>query len=183
MNMIKKIKLNNKGFTLIELLAVIVILAIVMVVTIPSVIQSMNNARMTSFQNAADTVADWFQKQHDLATMGMADSEYYSWLNSNNCSAMSEGIYGTDNYFPAEQECTKLNANILEHAGISNAANNIDNGLVYYNKYKNKVCVRIYSKSDGQFATGANNNIHADSPGCNIDACYSIYDGESHCEE
>ena len=42
---LKMKRLNNKGFTLIELLAVIVILAIVVAITIPAVLSSINSAR------------------------------------------------------------------------------------------------------------------------------------------
>lgn len=40
---------NNKGFTLIELLAVIIILALIMVIAIPSILDTMNQARKESF--------------------------------------------------------------------------------------------------------------------------------------
>ncbi len=46
-------KKNNKGFTLIELLAVIVILAILVAVAIPSVTKYLNDARKGSIQNEA----------------------------------------------------------------------------------------------------------------------------------
>ncbi len=46
-------KKNNKGFTLIELLAVIVILAILVAVAIPSVTKYLNDARRGSMQNEA----------------------------------------------------------------------------------------------------------------------------------
>ena len=46
-------KKNNKGFTLIELLAVIVILAILVAVAIPSVTKYLNDARKGSMENEA----------------------------------------------------------------------------------------------------------------------------------
>lgn len=42
-------KKNNKGFTLIELLAVIIILALIMAIAIPSILDTMNQARKESF--------------------------------------------------------------------------------------------------------------------------------------
>ena len=71
-------KLNRKGFTLIELLAVIVVLAIVLVVTIPSVLRSVNNARVKSLENSANAVADWLTRQSELAAIadtGITDDE------------------------------------------------------------------------------------------------------------
>ena len=42
-------RLNKKGFTLVELLAVIVILALIMVLTVPTILDQMNSARQSSF--------------------------------------------------------------------------------------------------------------------------------------
>ena len=51
-------KLNRKGFTLIELLAVIVILAIIIVVTVPTIINTIADARKNSLWNLAGSVAN-----------------------------------------------------------------------------------------------------------------------------
>ena len=53
-------KLNRKGFTLIELLAVIVIMAIILIVTVPNIIQSINDARVNSIHNLAVSVANTY---------------------------------------------------------------------------------------------------------------------------
>jgi len=53
-------KLNRKGFTLIELLAVIVIMAIILVVTVPNIIQSINDARANSIHNLAVAAANTY---------------------------------------------------------------------------------------------------------------------------
>ena len=44
-------KLNRKGFTLIELLAVIVILAIIVVVTVPTILSSIDDARLSTINS------------------------------------------------------------------------------------------------------------------------------------
>ena len=51
-------KLNRKGFTLIELLAVIVIMAIILVVTVPTIINSISDARVNSIWNLAVSTAN-----------------------------------------------------------------------------------------------------------------------------
>ena len=51
-------KLNRKGFTLIELLAVIVIMAIIVVVTVPTIINTIADARVSSIWNLAGSVAN-----------------------------------------------------------------------------------------------------------------------------
>lgn len=59
---LRKRKLNNKGFTLIELLAVIVILALVVGITIPSVLSSMNNSRISTLHTNAVSFANWYNE-------------------------------------------------------------------------------------------------------------------------
>lgn len=64
-------KLNRKGFTLIELLAVIVILAIIVVVTVPTIINTIADARVQSIWNLAGSTAnsyDTMKAQDLLAT-------------------------------------------------------------------------------------------------------------------
>ena len=56
-------KNKRKGFTLVELLAVIVILAIIMLISIPSVLQSMQVAKRKSFIEYADKTTILAQKQ------------------------------------------------------------------------------------------------------------------------
>ncbi len=132
-------KLNRKGFTLIELLAVIVILAIVLVVTIPSVLTTMNDARDKNLQNAADTVAEWFTKQYELAVLG-------SDLGSGNVST----AYTTFGLTATQKPLTK---EVLIAAGIADADTNLDltepKSIVVLNG--TKVCVKLTAKSGGSF--------------------------------
>ena len=51
-------KLNRKGFTLIELLAVIVIMAIIVVVTVPTIINTIADARVNSIWNLSVATAN-----------------------------------------------------------------------------------------------------------------------------
>lgn len=63
-------KLNNKGFTLVELLAVIIILAIVVGITIPAVLTTVDKSRNQAFETAADTAADWLDRQYQSYLIG-----------------------------------------------------------------------------------------------------------------
>ena len=60
----KKIKEKIKGFTLVELLAVIVILAIIMLIAIPTVLNTLEIARKKAFMEYVDK------------TIGLAEQKY-----------------------------------------------------------------------------------------------------------
>lgn len=89
-------KLNRKGFTLIELLAVIVILAVVMVVTIPSVLNTMANAKRSQALNALTTIEKYVNDQidkcnvHDTTITGAVDTDIFE---TNTCTPL--GTSGT----------------------------------------------------------------------------------------
>lgn len=66
----KKLNLKNKkGFTLVELLAVIVVLAIIILIAMPSVLSSMEKARKNSFAVEANEVIRSAQTAYADAVM------------------------------------------------------------------------------------------------------------------
>lgn len=132
-------KLNRKGFTLIELLAVIVILAVVLVVTIPSVISSMNKAKESQLQNAADTATEWFAKQYELATLGTVAGD-------------PAPAYKT---FGGVTTTSKLlTADVLKAAGITNTEGLINDGSTVILTAAGKVCVKLRAESGPFFVDG-----------------------------
>ena len=69
-------KLNNKGFTLIELLAVIVILAILVALAVPSVTTYLNGARKSTYAINAKTAIT--AVRDDINVKGITADTYYS---------------------------------------------------------------------------------------------------------
>lgn len=137
-------KLNRKGFTLIELLAVIVILAVVLVVTIPSVISSMNKAKESQLQNAADTATEWFTKQYELATLGTVAGD-------------PAPAYTT---FGGVTTTSKLlTADVLKAAGVTDTEGLINTGSTVNLTDVGKVCVKLEAKSGPFFVSGGTNKV------------------------
>lgn len=63
-------RLNRKGFTLVELLAVIVILAIVVGITLVTVLPTLQKSRQQAFELTANTAADFLEKQYQSELIG-----------------------------------------------------------------------------------------------------------------
>lgn len=146
-------KLNRKGFTLIELLAVIVVLAIVLVVTIPSFIAGMNSSKEKQLQNAADTVTTWFTKQYELATIGIDNSDvslvYSAWVTTG-----SGKNWTTSDSSLGEAE--------LKAAGISDVT-----GLAGTARLNNgKVCIKLTASEGSDFYVSGGENNSVSGFGC-----------------
>lgn len=136
-------KLNRKGFTLIELLAVIVILAIVLVVTIPSVLRSISGAREQSLENAANSVADWLTRQSELSelagtgvTTDTVDTNYTSLVGASGWAAATEKSKGVT-----------LSDALLKAAGFGGGTTDAT-GKAW--KSGNKICVELTATSTGR---------------------------------
>lgn len=63
-------RLNRNGFTLVELLAVIVILAIVVGITLVTVLPTLQKSRQQAFELTANTAADFLEKQYQSELIG-----------------------------------------------------------------------------------------------------------------
>lgn len=63
-------RLNRKGFTLVELLAVIVILAIVVGITLVTLLPTINKSRQEGFDIAVDAIQKYIQDQVDMEAVG-----------------------------------------------------------------------------------------------------------------
>ena len=62
-------RLNRKGFTLVELLAVIVILAIVVGITLVTILPTLESSRVKAFETAVESIRDYIQSQREMALL------------------------------------------------------------------------------------------------------------------
>lgn len=137
-------KLNNKGFTLIELLAVIVILAIVVAITIPAVLTTINTSKKKAFETSIATVADWFERQYQAYQIG--DSAVATVDNSFTSACVTSGSIS----------CTKtspkgLSADEMKSAGVD--PGNYSSITVYIDTNTGRACVKGNSDPNGNFGT------------------------------
>lgn len=91
-------KLNRKGFTLVELLAVIIILAIVVGITIPAVLSTINSSRQKAGTDAAQIAANWIDEQYTIVAVdsGSADSNFKTLCGNNGGTCLSKVVKTTD---------------------------------------------------------------------------------------
>lgn len=81
--------LNKKGFTLVELLAVIVVLAIIMLIAMPSVLGTLNDAQKGTFKVFAQKVLNKAQEKYQADTML---GTYPALINSSYCYPINSSI-------------------------------------------------------------------------------------------
>lgn len=86
---------KKNGFTLVELLAVIVVLALIMIIAIPSVLKVMNSARRQSFALYVDKIVTAVQTQYlfDAAAGSIPGAGYYAYSIQDDLDLAGTGSY------------------------------------------------------------------------------------------
>ena len=89
---------NKNGFTLVELLAVIVILAIILVIAVPKITDTIKNSKIASFESSAKTIAAQAEKKkmeneilEDAGSINCSDVVKLNDTDYGNCSITFDG--------------------------------------------------------------------------------------------
>ena len=152
-------KLNRKGFTLVELLAVIIILAIVVGITIPAVLTTTSKAKGKAFKTAAQTAADWIDRQYQVARTGISEGgdDAVAKLDSNfiNICGTNGSLCHERNFIPNEDSgITQDELNTLIPA-VGLKTSEISKIELYININTGRSCVRLTAVAKGDYDDGS----------------------------
>ena len=112
-----------------------------MIVTIPTVLNSLEDAKRTTFQNSVNSAADWLEKQYVLSLVDKenANNDFIEWcynLQSNNgCSG--DGSREYDLFFEAEWV-----GRMMDIVGVN--LKNYTHGKLWINQETRRACLKLF---------------------------------------
>lgn len=137
-------KLNRKGFTLVELLAVIIILAIVVGITIPAVLTTINNTRDNAFGTAVSSVADWIDREYAAYQIGNNTIQQLDSTFESQC------ITGKTPDTNGKITCT-VTASLLTAAGVKSSNFTTAGSTITINTKTGRSCVTLKGSKTGDY--------------------------------
>lgn len=150
-------KLNRKGFTLVELLAVIIILAIVVGISIPAVLSTINNSRKKAAVTAAEVAANWVSEQYTILSVDSSavDSTWKTICGADGSNCYNKTVSAGTNLK------SFLTATGMKEADVSAASIKLNSN--------GKACVQITAKSAGAYYVNSD-TTHTFAAGYNVNA-------------
>ena len=142
-------KLNRKGFTLVELLAVIVILAIVVGITLVTVLPTLKDSRKEAFELTAQTAADFLEKEYQLYVVGQT----VKIPNLESGAATTEMDLFTAANIGTQTTFTK---SVIEAAGLKEENYNLAGSTWKIDTLTGRVCVKLTAATRGGAKNSAN---------------------------
>lgn len=133
-----KILKNRKGFTLVELLAVIVVLAIIILIAMPAVLNSMEKARKNSFAIEANEVVKSAQTAYSIAVLNGQGGSIDSTSGAKYCIKYSD--LKTNGYIEKTDKATP------EYKGSVLITISKDTGVASYTIFFTNAAYNIYNK-------------------------------------
>lgn len=152
-------KLNRKGFTLVELLAVIIILAIVVGITIPAVLNTINSSRKSGGRDAAEIVANWIDDQYVVSTVDPVSLDA-AWKDAAVCTENGSGcVTGVD--------VASSNTAFYNAAGLK--VSDVDSVRIKIDSNTGKSCVTLFVNNKGNYyiSSDAKTQRYVAGKGCN----------------
>lgn len=150
-------KLNRKGFTLVELLAVIVILAIVVGITMVTVLPTLKKSRQETFEISAQTAADTIEKYYQLYVIGETETIPTDLMTD----FAATGVFDKNNGVDVDKA-------LIELSGLKPA--NYIGGKWYITQSTGRVCVELIASTNKSKAAGVTNLAGAAEAGEYYDA-------------
>ena len=155
---------NKNGFTLVELLAVIVILAIILVIAVPKITDTIKNSKIASFESSAKTIAAQAEKKkmeneilEDAGSINCSDVVKLNDTDYGNCSITFDGntakvsLVGSGKFEGLQ---------IIN--GTKESATAISSDIVFINKIATEYIIELYNDEEKRTANGLEKDTTSD---------------------
>lgn len=157
--------MNRKGFTLIELLAVIVVLGLVLVVTVPSIIGNINNNKLSSLHTLSKEVAKWYDRK--IVEDKLSTNKELVEIKDNNWRCLrdidTKNLYGLSDKNVKLSDGNATNIDVNDNTGkiINSNVDDIGNMCSAIRLVDGKAEVLLIAAEGGEFDTNSSVGTYA----------------------